>query len=92
MPQKRALIELFGKVQGVGFRFFAQSAAMRYRIDGYVRNTPSGTVEILAEGEEDNLIKFIEELKKGPPAARVRDARIIWSEAKGDLRGFRIVY
>lgn len=92
MPLKRARIELFGRVQGVGFRFFAQGMAIRYRIDGYVRNTPSGSVEVVAEGDEDALAKFIEELKKGPPGARVLNARIIWGEAKGDLRGFHIVY
>ncbi|MGB9878271.1 MAG: acylphosphatase, partial [bacterium] len=61
-------------------------------VDGYVRNTPQGSVEVVAEGEEDVLAKFIEELKKGPPSARVRDVRIIWGEAKGDLRGFRIAF
>ncbi|MGB9797247.1 MAG: acylphosphatase [bacterium] len=92
MPLKRARIELFGRVQGVGFRFFAQQMALKYRVDGYVRNTPQGSVEVVAEGEEDVLAKFIEELKKGPPSARVRDVRIIWGEAKGDLRGFRIAF
>lgn len=92
MPLKRARIELFGRVQGVGFRFYAQGMALRYRIDGYVRNTPFGSVEVVAEGEENALAKFIEELRKGPPAARVRDVRIVWGEAKGDIRGFRVVY
>lgn len=92
MPLRRARIELFGKVQGVGFRFFAQQMAVKYRVDGYVRNTPFGTVEVVAEGDEDALCKFIEELKKGPPAARVRDVKIVWSDAKCDLRGFRVVY
>lgn len=92
MPLKRARIELLGKVQGVGFRFFAEGMAIRYRLDGYVRNTPSGGVEVVAEGDEDAIAKFIEELKKGPPGARVQGARVIWGEAKGDLRGFRVVY
>ena len=92
MPLKRARIELFGRVQGVGFRFFAQQLALKYRIDGYVRNTFQGTVEVLAEGEEDALANFIRELKKGPPAARVRDVKIVWGEAKGDLRGFRVAF
>lgn len=92
MPLRRARIEIFGKVQGVGFRFFAQSMALKYRIDGYVRNTPSGSVEVVAEGDEDALSKFIEELRKGPPGAGVRDMRIVWGEPKFDLKGFRIVY
>ncbi len=92
MPLRRARIELFGRVQGVGFRFFAQEMALRYRIDGYVQNTFSGSVEVVAEGEEDALAKFIEELKKGPPGARVQNVRIVWGEAKGDIRGFRVVY
>jgi acylphosphatase len=92
MPLKRAHIEIFGRVQGVGFRFFAQQMAMKYRIDGYVRNTLQGTVEVVAEGDEESLAKFIEELRKGPPSARVRDMKIVWGEAKGDLRGFRVVF
>jgi len=53
-----------GRVQGVGFRFTVFHAANRYRLTGMVRNTPDGTVEMLAQGRDediDNCIRDIEE-------------------------------
>ena len=60
-----------GQVQGVGYRYFALEAAQRHQIRGYVRNLRGGEVEIHAEGEEPALELFKQELKEGPPMARV---------------------
>jgi acylphosphatase len=48
-----------GHVQGVGFRYTAQSLAAGYPIAGYVRNLPSGEVEMVAEGESDSVEAFL---------------------------------
>ncbi len=55
-----------GDVQGVGFRFFAQRAAARHQIVGYVKNLDDGRVEALAEGPARNVEAFKHELTTGP--------------------------
>jgi acylphosphatase len=44
-----------GRVQGVGFRYTAQQAARDFKVTGYVRNMPDGRVELVAEGDEDEI-------------------------------------
>ena len=55
-----------GEVQGVGYRFFAQRAAARHQVVGYVRNLPDGSVESLAEGSAANVEAFKHDLATGP--------------------------
>ena len=57
---------LSGRVQGVGFRYFAESVADKYSVKGYVKNTPAGKVEILCQGEEEEVRTFIDEVGNGP--------------------------
>jgi len=80
-----------GDVQGVGFRYFTQAAAVREHVDGWVRNTSAGTVEILAEGETDALERFERQMRRGPPAATVTN--VTMTDAAAALEhgsGFRI--
>ncbi len=60
-----------GRVQGVGFRYFTERAARRHGIRGWVRNLPTGEVEIVAEGEDGALESFLEEVRRGPSYGRV---------------------
>jgi acylphosphatase len=60
-----------GRVQGVGFRFFAERTASYEGIQGWVRNLPDGRVEILSEGEAEAIERFELALRHGPPHARV---------------------
>ncbi|MBW8326182.1 MAG: acylphosphatase [Prolixibacteraceae bacterium] len=69
---KSVYILIGGRVQGVGFRYFAQYKAEELQITGWVLNTPEGKVEIEAEGEQNNLATFIEWLKIGPARAVVQ--------------------
>jgi len=67
MGQKvRCRLKIHGRVQGVGYRFFASKTAPAYDIKGYVRNMSDGTVEVVAEGKENNINEFIKKLKQGP--------------------------
>ncbi|MBE3089371.1 MAG: acylphosphatase [Actinobacteria bacterium] len=69
-------VVLFGRVQGVGFRYFVESIVSKYDISGYVRNTFDGKVEIVCQGEEEDLKQFIDEIKKGPAFSAVTDIKI----------------
>ncbi|HEX2210828.1 MAG TPA: acylphosphatase [Longimicrobium sp.] len=60
-----------GRVQGVGFRWWARSLAVRLGITGTVRNLPDGSVAVHARGTDDQLRRLEAELADGPPGARV---------------------
>ena len=61
-----------GRVQGVGFRYFAQQAAAKLDLTGYVRNLDDGSVEAYAAGPADKLSDFAGLLRQGPRWADVR--------------------
>jgi len=60
-----------GRVQGVGFRWFARDAAMGEGVTGFVRNLPDGSVEAVAEGEREALDRFEWKISGGPAGGRV---------------------
>ena len=70
---RRAVV--LGRVQGVGFRFFAERAAREAGVSGWVRNRPDGAVETLAEGEEESVRAYLEKLRLGPRMAKVSATR-----------------
>jgi acylphosphatase len=70
-------IHIEGRVQGVGFRRFAQTKALTLDIKGWVRNKIDGRVEIKASAKEDSLRQFIDDLQKGPAFAKVREVKIV---------------
>jgi acylphosphatase len=65
-----------GRVQGVGFRYFALDAARREGLHGYVTNNDDGTVEAVAEGETEALERFERALRRGPARSRVENVVI----------------
>jgi acylphosphatase len=64
---------LSGRVQGVGFRWFTMDRAAVEGITGFVRNVPTGEVEVMAEGEADAMTRFERVIRQGPSRARVDD-------------------
>ncbi|GAB3066398.1 acylphosphatase [Virgibacillus ainsalahensis] len=56
---------IYGRVQGVGFRYTAQQKALEYDLTGWVQNKLDGSVEMVVEGEEKQTYSYVEELKTG---------------------------
>ncbi len=79
----QATIWVSGRVQGVGFRYFAAGRARRLGLGGFVQNLPDGRVEVVAEGDRAALEALIAAVRQGPPGAHVRDVRVDWSDAAG---------
>jgi acylphosphatase len=79
-----------GRVQGVGFRYFAENAAFRENLHGWVRNLPDGRVEIAVEGELEALTRFELAVRHGPPAASVESVEIEHTPPTGRDTGFSI--
>ncbi|MBW8333778.1 MAG: acylphosphatase [Prolixibacteraceae bacterium] len=69
---KSIYIIIDGRVQGVGFRYFALLKATELNLSGWVKNTPDGKVEIEATGEPNNLSVFIDWMKTGPTRAIIK--------------------
>jgi acylphosphatase len=88
--RRRLKAEIFGDVQGVGFRYFAESHARRLGLEGYVRNRYDGAVEVEAEGDAPALKRFLDLLRQGPRMARVQDVRVSWLPFRGDLGPFGV--
>ncbi len=60
-----------GRVQRIGFRAFIYDHAVHEGIAGHARNLPDGSVEVVAEGESEAMLRFEMALRQGPPGARV---------------------
>lgn len=92
MNQARARIFISGRVQGVFFRAGTQKKAEKFGVSGFVRNLQDGRVEILAEGEKENVLKLINWVKRGPLFAKVEKVEVKWEEYKGEFGEFEIKY
>jgi len=89
MPRVHAYYS--GDVQGVGFRFTALKLARLYGIKGWVKNTPDGKVEMLAEGEGPILQAFLKDIQ-GRMAHYITNTESFQEPASEALSGFQIKY
>ena len=79
-----------GRVQGVGFRWFVEAEAHRLGIAGWVRNNADSSVEVLAQGSNEQLAGLHARLRQGPRAARVDEVEVIEAKPMSGLTTFRI--
>jgi acylphosphatase len=79
-----------GRVQGVGFRYFTQDAAVREGVTGWVQNLTDGRVEAFVEGDEEAVTRVERALRSGPGGARVKNVYVADEEPTGTLKGFSI--
>ena len=83
---KEVYFKIKGRVQGVGFRWFAVHQAQKIGgISGWVRNEADGSVEILARGEEEKIDEMILACQKGPALARVDKLEFVVGRMSGFL-------
>ena len=89
---KRLECEIEGRVQLVMFRDFVKRKAESLGIKGTVENMKNENVYVVAEGEEENLKTFLEELKKGSMFSKVTNVREKWLEYKNEFTEFSITF
>lgn len=90
LARMRAIIH--GRVQGVFFRDFTRTHAMRLSLLGYVRNLWNGSVEVVAEGDREALESLLKQLHIGPSSAWVEKIDLGWSEPSGEFSSFEVRY
>jgi len=79
-----------GRVQGVGFRFFAREAARVEGVSGWVSNLPDGRVEVRAEGDAEAVERLERKIRRGPPGARVESVEWHDEAPSSRLSGFEV--
>ena len=90
MERKQLQATIYGRVQGVSFRYYTQREASKIGVVGWVANQWDGTVRTVAEGEESQLQQFLQYLHKGSPHAHVTQVDTIWTNASGEFDHFEI--
>ena len=79
---------IFGRVQGVGFRYSMGEEAERLGVTGWVRNRRDGTVEAVIEGAPDAVERLLAWARRGPRGASVTEVQV--TEAAGSFEGFEM--
>lgn len=80
-----------GEVQGVGYRYFATRMAAALGVSGWVRNLPSGQVQVVASADEATLSRFEQLLEEGPRMSRVSGVQRMPAPEQ-DFSGFGVRY
>jgi acylphosphatase len=78
-------LEVRGRVQGVGFRWFVMEIARELGLAGWVKNRPDGVVEIAAAGKPESLTKLEAAVGRGPRGATIEDVRKLGPVAADSL-------
>ncbi len=85
----RAHIKAYGKVQGVGFRFFVNRRASACGVKGWIRNA-DGFVEAVMEGDKAKIEECVESCRKGSPFCKVEKIDINWEDPTGEFDRFEV--
>jgi len=90
MDEKRFHIVVYGRVQGVGFRYFTSETAQEMGLSGWVRNMPDRNVEIEIQGAGERIDQFCTIVRDGPPLGHVTNMDIQPRPVKSGESGFHI--
>lgn len=88
---KRAEVYFTGRVQGVGFRYTAADLARKFNVLGYVKNLPDERVELVVEGEEFEIKKFVDAVCNSM-VQYIEKYSITWADANNQFTSFQIRY
>jgi acylphosphatase len=87
-----AEIVVEGRVQGVGYRNYAQRHAERLGLAGFIMNLNDGRVRARAEGPRPSIEEFVRALEKGPPLSHVDTVNVRWVPSSGRFAGFDVPF
>lgn len=90
MSCKRIHVFYSGRVQGVGFRYTARSIASGLNLKGWVKNSMDGRVELVCEGEEDRLKRFLDNIKSEFLGHYITDVDVRWEGSRHEFNRFDI--
>jgi len=92
MAHKRAHVFYSGHVQGIGFRYTAQDIAEGLGLKGWVKNLSDGRVEIVADGDEEDLKDFLDKISKGQLGRYIKNADVSWEKPAKEFDSFEIAF
>ncbi|MCW1296856.1 MAG: acylphosphatase [Candidatus Parvarchaeota archaeon] len=85
----RAHIRVYGRVQGIGFRYFAVFNAKALDVKGFIKNLKDGSVEGVFEGKKEDVKSLIDRIRRHP-LARIDKMDIKWEKAKNEFDDFNM--
>lgn len=85
----RRQVRFSGHVQGVGFRYTTQDIARQFDVGGYVRNLPDGEVELIVEGDEREIDRFVKSIENRM-GSFIRSVRTSTMPSTGEFRDFTV--
>lgn len=89
---QRLTVRFKGRVQGVGFRFTCVSLAEDFDVTGFVKNEPDGSVTLVAEGEEDQMMGLLGAIRSSHLGRYITGEQSQRSNATGEFSGFTVRY
>ena len=89
--KKAAKIVVSGTVQGVFFRGFVKKKADYIGLFGFIRNLEDGNVEVVVEGERDEINKLVDFCKEGPKHSMIKGVKTTEIPWNGDFKDFKIL-
>jgi acylphosphatase len=92
MKRERVTNFYSGHVQGVGFRYSVKTVATGFEVTGAVRNLDDGRVELIAEGQKQELEEFLVAIRDSEVRRFIKNEQTVWSDAKNEFRGFEIAH
>lgn len=92
IDQTRLHANVYGRVQGVGFRAFVVETGVTLGATGWARNKWDGSVELVAEGDRQTLESLLAALHRGPRMAKVTRVDVDWQPASGEFNTFHLKF
>lgn len=91
-PPEAFIVRVYGRVQGVGFRYSARQKAVQLKLTGWVRNEPDGSVALYFEGSSESCGLYLKWLERGPQGASVINLTKKTARPQGTYKYFTIEY